>query len=117
MCSGIKTSPDLAVFANGVMIRYLDFNDGYTGREAGHPSDSIAALLSAAEISRASGRDLIVATVIARPAMYNGIRHFVFVLHYITNGTTQTDQTRMALRFVEASEVRQEVATKQERRS
>ena len=29
MCSGVKTSPDLAAFANGVMIRYLDFNDGY----------------------------------------------------------------------------------------
>jgi 2-methylcitrate dehydratase len=27
MCSGVKTSPDLAAFANGVMIRYLDFND------------------------------------------------------------------------------------------
>ena len=27
--SGTKTSPDLAVFANGVMIRYLDFNDGF----------------------------------------------------------------------------------------
>src|SRR5690349_20307518 len=29
LCSGIKTSPELATFANGVMIRYLDFNDGY----------------------------------------------------------------------------------------
>ena len=28
LCSGQQTSPDLAVFANGVMIRYLDFNDG-----------------------------------------------------------------------------------------
>lgn len=65
LCTGAQTSPDLAVFANGVMIRYLDFNDGYTGKEAGHPSDSIAALLSAAEVSRASGRDLVVATVIA----------------------------------------------------
>ena len=27
--SGIRTSPDLAVFANGVMIRYLDFNDAF----------------------------------------------------------------------------------------
>ena len=44
LCSGEKTSADLAAFANGSMIRYLDFNDGYTGREAGHPSDSIAAL-------------------------------------------------------------------------
>ena len=65
LCTGQQTSPDLAVFANGVMLRYLDFNDGYIGREAGHPSDSIAALLSAAEIGRANGRDLIVATVIA----------------------------------------------------
>lgn len=65
LCTGQQTSPDLAVFANGVMIRYLDFNDGYIGREAGHPSDSIAALLSAAEIGRANGRELIVATVIA----------------------------------------------------
>lgn len=65
LCTGAQTSPDLAVFANGVMIRYLDFNDGYIGREAGHPSDSIAALLTAAEIGRADGRELIVATVIA----------------------------------------------------
>ncbi|MGH8620008.1 MAG: MmgE/PrpD family protein [Burkholderiales bacterium] len=64
MCTGQQTSPDLAVFANGVMIRYLDYNDGYIGREAGHPSDSIAALISAAEIGNASGRDLIVATAI-----------------------------------------------------
>src|SRR5262249_41567280 len=28
-CSGEKTSHELAVFANGVMIRFLDFNDGY----------------------------------------------------------------------------------------
>lgn len=65
LCSGRQTSLDLAVFANGVMIRHLDFNDGYTGREAGHPSDSIAALLSAAEVGNASGRELITATVIS----------------------------------------------------
>lgn len=65
LCTGQQTSPDLAAFANGVMIRYLDYNDGYIGREAGHPSDSIAALLTAAEIGRANGRELIVATVIA----------------------------------------------------
>lgn len=65
LCSGAPTSLDLAVFANGVMIRYLDFNDGYTGKEAGHPSDSFAALLSAAEVAHANGRDLIGATVIA----------------------------------------------------
>lgn len=65
LCTGRQTSPELAAFANGVMIRYLDYNDGYIGREAGHPSDSIGALLTAAEIGRANGRELIVATVIA----------------------------------------------------
>lgn len=65
LCTGLQTSPELAVFANGVMVRYLDYNDGYIGREAGHPSDSIAALLTAAEIGKADGRELIVATVIA----------------------------------------------------
>ena len=66
MVSGQRSSPDLAAFANGVMIRFLDFNDGYTSTgESGHPSDSLAAVLSAAEIMNRSGRDVIVATVLA----------------------------------------------------
>ena len=63
--SGLSTGPDLAAFANGVMIRYLDFNDGYTSRESGHPSDSIAATLAATEMARAGGQRLIVSTVAA----------------------------------------------------
>jgi 2-methylcitrate dehydratase len=66
LCNGIRTSHELAVFANGVMMRYLDFNDGYiTPMGGGHPSDTIAALLSSAEIADRSGRDLIVATALA----------------------------------------------------
>jgi 2-methylcitrate dehydratase len=65
-CSGIRTSHELAVFANGVMIRYLDFNDGYiTPMGGGHPSDTLAALLSSAEIAGRSGRDLILATALS----------------------------------------------------
>jgi 2-methylcitrate dehydratase len=64
LCSGIRTSPELAVFANGVMIRYLDFNDGYISLGSGHPSDTIAALLTPAELAGRSGRDLITATVL-----------------------------------------------------
>jgi 2-methylcitrate dehydratase len=65
-CSGTKTSHDLAVFANGVMIRFLDFNDGYiTPKGGGHPSDTLASLLSTAEVMGASGRDLITATALA----------------------------------------------------
>ena len=66
--SGQTTSPDLAAFANGVMIRYLDFNDGYTSKESGHPSDSIAATLAATEVARAGGKRLITATVVAYEA-------------------------------------------------
>ena len=66
ICSGARTSQDLATFANGVMIRYLDFNDAYsTPGGGGHPSDCLAALLSSAEVSGSSGRELIVATVAA----------------------------------------------------
>ena len=63
--SGLTTSPDLAAFTNGVMIRYLDFNDGYTSKESGHPSDSIAATLAATEVAAAGGQRLIAATVVA----------------------------------------------------
>jgi 2-methylcitrate dehydratase len=64
--SGERTSLDLATFANGVMIRFLDYNDGYTSTgESGHPSDSIAAVLTTAELRRRSGRDVIAATVLA----------------------------------------------------
>ena len=60
MGSGQSSSLDLAVFANGVMIRFLDFNDGYTSQESGHPSDSIAATLSATEAAGGNGKRLLV---------------------------------------------------------
>ena len=66
--SGLTSSPDLATFANGVMIRYLDYNDGYTSQESGHPSDSIAAVLSATEMAGLGGRRAITATVAAYEA-------------------------------------------------
>lgn len=66
LCSGERSSPDLAAFANGVMIRFMDFNDGYTSNgESGHPSDSLAAALTVADLMRRSGRDLVAATVLA----------------------------------------------------
>ena len=66
--SGRSTSPDLATFANGVMIRYLDFNDGYTSKESGHPSDSIAATLTATELAGSGGKSFILGTVVAYEA-------------------------------------------------
>lgn len=61
----MQTTPDLAAFANGVMVRFLDYNDGYMGREPGHPSDNIFACLALAEAEDRPGRDLIAAIVLA----------------------------------------------------
>jgi 2-methylcitrate dehydratase len=59
-----SSSPDLAAFHNGVLIRYLDFNDTYLSLEPAHPSDNIAAALAAAELAGSSGRDLLAAIVL-----------------------------------------------------
>jgi 2-methylcitrate dehydratase len=60
-----RTTTDLAAFANGVAVRYLDFNDTYVGKFAAHPSDNIPACLAVAEAERASAQELVVAIVIA----------------------------------------------------
>jgi 2-methylcitrate dehydratase len=60
-----KTLPDLATFANGSFVRYLDFNDTYLSKEPAHPSDNIPAALAAGEIARASGQRVIQAIALA----------------------------------------------------
>jgi 2-methylcitrate dehydratase len=60
-----RAAPDLAAFANGAAIRYLDLNDAYVGRITGHPSDNIAACLAVAEAERASTKELITAVALA----------------------------------------------------
>jgi 2-methylcitrate dehydratase len=50
------TTPDVAAFVNGTMVRYFDYNDGYIGKEVGHPSDNIPAWMAVAESEGASGR-------------------------------------------------------------
>jgi 2-methylcitrate dehydratase len=87
--SGQTSSPDLATFANGVMIRYLDYNDGYTSKESGHPSDSIAAVLAATELAGLGGRRAITATIVAYEAFCRlgdaaTLKYFGF--DHVTNG-------------------------------
>ncbi len=60
-----KTLPDLATFANGTLVRYLDFNDTYLAREPAHPSDNIAAVLAVGEAAHASGQRVIQAIALA----------------------------------------------------
>lgn len=70
LCSGIIlsdkiTAPDYAAFVNGVMIRFLDYNDTYLSKEPAHPSDNMSAVLSAAEAAGRGGEEFITALVAA----------------------------------------------------
>jgi 2-methylcitrate dehydratase len=60
-----KTLPALAAFCNGILFRYLDFNDTYLSLEPAHPSDNLAAVLAAGEAAGRSGREIITAAVLA----------------------------------------------------
>jgi 2-methylcitrate dehydratase len=65
--SAARTSAPNAVLINGSLIRILDLNDYVNtkdGQIGGHPSDNIPVALAAAELSGASGRDLIASIVI-----------------------------------------------------
>ncbi len=59
-----KSSPDMAAFVNGTMIRYFDYNDTYLSLEPAHPSDNLSAALAVAEAEGAGGRELIAALVL-----------------------------------------------------
>lgn len=65
--STVKTSAPAAVLRNGALVRILDLNDYVNtarGQSGGHPSDNIPVALAAAEMSGASGRDLLAAIVV-----------------------------------------------------
>jgi 2-methylcitrate dehydratase len=68
--SGIKTSCLNAAFANGAMVRYLDYNDtafilqGETYRTGYHPSEAIPPILALGEREHLSGKDVVTATVV-----------------------------------------------------
>ncbi len=61
----VATTPEAAAFANGTMLRYLDFNDTYRAKDGSHPSDNIGAILAVAEMVGASGRDTLLALIIS----------------------------------------------------
>src|SRR5262245_51923793 len=66
-----RTLPELAAFANGVMVRYLDGNDAYPGHSGGHVSDTIPAILAIADITRAHGKAIITSIVLCYEVCYN----------------------------------------------
>jgi 2-methylcitrate dehydratase len=65
LLGGGTTSPEWAAFVNGLLIRYLDYNDTYLSKEPAHPSDNLSAVLAAGELMGRGGKDLITAAVLA----------------------------------------------------
>src|SRR3954462_1970571 len=63
--AGGKSSVEWATFVNGLLIRYLDFNDTYLSKEPAHPSDNLAPVLAVGESVGATGRDMLTAAVLA----------------------------------------------------
>jgi 2-methylcitrate dehydratase len=57
----VPAAPEMAAFANGVMLRLLDMSDTYRLKSGGHPSDILSAALAAAEIAGRDGKALIAA--------------------------------------------------------
>jgi 2-methylcitrate dehydratase len=63
--TGIRTTPEMAAFVNGVMVRYLDLNDAYRTRDAHHPSDYLPGILALTEALGLSGARFIEALAIS----------------------------------------------------
>jgi 2-methylcitrate dehydratase len=63
--AGIRSTPAYAAFANTVMVRTLDWNDGMLARSGGHPSDMIPAILAAAEVCGTRGEEVLASIVLA----------------------------------------------------
>ena len=64
LLGGGRSSIEWATFVNGLLVRFLDYNDTYLSLEPAHPSDNIAPVLAVGEAVGADGRALITATVL-----------------------------------------------------
>jgi 2-methylcitrate dehydratase PrpD len=58
---GITTSPEMATFANGCMLRHADFNDIGPG---GHVSDIISGILAVGEAMHSTGPEVLAAVAL-----------------------------------------------------
>jgi len=71
--SSAVVTQDMAAFWNTSMIRYLDYNDTFTG---GHPSDILGALISIAGARRLPGRILLTGIAVSYEVFHRiSLRH------------------------------------------
>ena len=67
---GITTSPEMAAFANGCMLRHADFNDIGPG---GHVSDIISGILAVGEAMHSTGSEVLAAVTLGYELAGGGI--------------------------------------------
>ncbi|MFI5269339.1 MAG: MmgE/PrpD family protein, partial [Chloroflexota bacterium] len=93
---GISTSPELAAFANAIMVRTYDWNDGMLARGGGHPSDMTSGILAVAEVCHSSGLDTLVAMTLAYELL-GGLGSEITILeHALGPGTGMGAATALA---------------------
>jgi 2-methylcitrate dehydratase len=63
--AGLRTTPELAAFANATMVRTWDWNDGMLAQGGGHPSDMIPAVIAVGESVHAGGADVLLGITVA----------------------------------------------------
>ena len=104
LLGGGTSSIEWATFVNGLLIRYLDFNDTYLRKEPAHPSDNLAAVLGVGEMADSPGRDLITAAVLAYEIQCrfcdaaslrkHGVDHVTYGAHLFGSCRGETDEAR-----------------------
>lgn len=66
LIGGGTAAPEAAALYNGALVRYLDFNDSYLAKgETCHPSDTLGAVLAAADYAGADGCTLLTALAVS----------------------------------------------------
>ena len=85
----IRTSPEMAAFVNGIMVRYLDFSDDYLNKDGPHPSDNIPAIMAICEALHADGKAMACGIVLA----YEIVDHLVDVAEFNFRGWDYVTET------------------------
>ena len=65
------STPEHAAFANGVMLRYLDFSDAYYMKSSGHPSDTLAPVLALGDALHVDGKAAMTAAALGYEVFCN----------------------------------------------
>jgi 2-methylcitrate dehydratase len=94
--TNLRCTSEMASFANGVLVRFQDFNDTFATVDGGHPSDILSGIVAVAETWGADGKAVLTATAI-------GYEVFCRFMQSVPVSVQNLDQTLNVLVAVAAS--------------